>query len=296
MTLANRLTENANVSVAVIEAGTLQENNTNVTSWDSFTKPFNSSIDWRYISAKQEYAAGQEVTYHAGKALGGTSTINGSAALVPVTYTLILQGMTYVRAEKAQIDAWELVGNKNWNWDSLFEYYKKSEHFDNATTNQLVVDGVSYISDYHGFDGSLHVGYPVELNNGSFHELANSTVQALGIPFNQDVNGGNVRGFTVWQSTFDRVANVRADAAREFLLPIRRRQNLHIFDSTLANKLVWSETRGLARANGVEITLQNDTSVIVEVLQEVIVAAGALRSPAFLELSGIGNPECVFLS
>jgi choline dehydrogenase-like flavoprotein len=38
-------------------------------------------------------------------------------------------GMTYIRAQKAQIDAWEAIGNPGWNWDALLPYYKKAEGF-----------------------------------------------------------------------------------------------------------------------------------------------------------------------
>ena len=199
--------------------------------------------------------------------------------------------MTYIRAEKAQIDAWELVGNDGWNWNDLYQYYKKSEHFDNATGNQIDVDGASFIGEYHDFKGPLHVGYPVELSNSSFHRTANATVQALGIPFNPDVNGGHVRGFTLWQSTFDRIANVRADSAREYYLPVRDRPNLHIFPSTTAARVTWNSTQIPVVANGVEIISANNKSTVIGARKEVIVSAGSLRSPAFLELSGIGNPK-----
>ena len=201
------------------------------------------------------------------------------------------KGMTYIRAEKAQIDAWELVGNEGWNWESLYPYYLKSEHFDNATEHQLSIDGASFVGKYHGLEGPLHVGYPIELNNGSFHTTVNATVQALGIPFNPDVNGGHVRGFTVWQSTFDRIANLRADAAREYYLPVRSRPNLHVYTSTLANRMIWDESKDAASAKGVEVTLSDNRTTILNACKEVIVSAGSLKSPAFLELSGIGNPK-----
>ena len=199
--------------------------------------------------------------------------------------------MTYIRAEKAQIDAWEKVGNTGWNWESLCPYYKMSEHFDNATNQQLSA-GASFISDYHGFEGPLHVGYPFELNNSSFHEAANETVNALGIPFNPDVNGGHVRGFTLWQSTFDRIADVRADAARAYYLPVRGRPNLHVYASTTATKMTWAEEPS-DLVTGVEVILPDNRTTVVHACREVIVSAGSLRSPMFLEYSGIGNPQLV---
>lgn len=77
LTVANRLSELPNVTVAVIEAGGEVLNNPNVTNVNDFTLALGTPIDWQYTSANQSHASGQALTYHSGKALGGTSTING---------------------------------------------------------------------------------------------------------------------------------------------------------------------------------------------------------------------------
>ena len=77
LTVANRLSELSNVTVAVIEAGASVLNNPNATNVDDFTVALGTPIDWQYESTKQTYAAGQNIEYHSGKALGGCSTING---------------------------------------------------------------------------------------------------------------------------------------------------------------------------------------------------------------------------
>lgn len=77
LTVANRLSETPGVTVAVIEAGGDERNNPNVTSVAGFGLSYGTSIDWQYHTAPQAYANNQEIDYHAGKALGGTSTING---------------------------------------------------------------------------------------------------------------------------------------------------------------------------------------------------------------------------
>ena len=77
LTLANRLSEQPNITVAIIEAGERQQTNPNVTNPGAFTSAFNTPIYWDYTSAKQNLG-NMTVQYHAGKALGGTSTINGS--------------------------------------------------------------------------------------------------------------------------------------------------------------------------------------------------------------------------
>jgi choline dehydrogenase-like flavoprotein len=77
LTVANRLSELPNVTVAVVEAGASVLNNPNVTNVDDFTVALGTPIDWQYESTNQTYAAGQKIEYHSGKALGGSSTING---------------------------------------------------------------------------------------------------------------------------------------------------------------------------------------------------------------------------
>jgi choline dehydrogenase-like flavoprotein len=205
-----------------------------------------------------------------------------------------ISGMTYVRAEKAQIDSWEGLGNPGWNWDNLFPYYLKSESFDIPTPAQIDA-GASYIAADHGKSGLLKVGYPYGLLNGSLHETVIETWANLSIPHNLDVNGGSVRGFTVWQSTLDRDKNVREDAARAYYYPFQDRPNLHVFLNTTANRITWQNCKG-AVADGVEVTYQNGTIGTLVARKEVILSAGSLRSPAILELSGVGNPRRVSFS
>lgn len=199
-------------------------------------------------------------------------------------------GMTYIRAQKSQIDSWESVGNEGWNWDALFPYYKKSENLAIPTPAQTEI-GVSYNPDYHGENGYLKVGYPYNMQNGSLAHDAEASWKALGIPFNEDMNGGNVRGFALWPYTIDREANVRETAARAYYYPVQNRPNLKVFLNTTANRILWKDCAGPATAQGVEVTLVNGSTSTLAAKKEVIVSAGSLRSPGILELSGIGNPR-----
>ena len=77
LVVANRLTENAQVSVLVIEAGASALSNSEVYATDGYGKALGTSIDWNFKTAPQKYAGNGQQTLHAGKAIGGTSTING---------------------------------------------------------------------------------------------------------------------------------------------------------------------------------------------------------------------------
>lgn len=273
LAVANRLTELSTISVAVVEAGDSVINNPNVTDTDKFTLAIGTDIDWQYESVAQKDADMRIIAYHGGKALGGTSTING---------------MTYIRAEKAQIDAWEAIGNEGWNWDSLLPYYKKSEQFAIPTVAQLTA-GASCVAGYHGERGPLKVGYPYSSINGSFVDDVETAWSTLDISHTPDANGGHVRGFTVAPQTLDRDANVREDAARAYYYPVAARPNLRVLLNTTVSRIIWKNCVEVV-ADGVEIRSPNGTLSVLKTRKEVIVSAGALRSPSILELSGIGNP------
>ncbi|RAL63327.1 hypothetical protein DID88_003752 [Monilinia fructigena] len=277
LVIANRLSEIPNITVAVIEAGLSVLTNTNVSRVDRFTLGFNTPIDWQYETTSQNFASGRKVRYNAGKALGGTSTING---------------MTYVRAASQEIDAWEQrLGNTGWNWSNLFSYYKKSENFTIPTPAQKAA-GASYNPAFHEETGPLKVGYAYNLNNGSLFSRVESAWESLGVRKNKDINGGNLTGYMVGPSTVDREKNVREDAARAYYYPVQGRSNLHVLLNTTARKIIWGSNLGATyTASGVEVLSPNGEIEVINATREVIVSAGTLRSPAILEHSGIGNPN-----
>ncbi|CAG8060571.1 unnamed protein product [Penicillium salamii] len=278
LVVANRLSEQDNINVLVIEAGGSVYNNLNVTDTLGYGKAFGTDIDWAYKTTDQEYGGGISQTVRAGKALGGTSTING---------------MVYLRAQTAQIDAWEAAGNKGWNWKNLFPYFKKGEQFQSPEKYSFLEgSGVTYDPAYHGFNGPLKVGWSsTQLNDGLAQKM-NTTYQNLDVPvqFNKDPNGGDMIGYSLYPKTVDSELNIREDAARAYYYPYQNRTNLHVWLNTHANKLTWKDGKDVT-ADGVEVTLSNGSTTVVKASREVILAAGALKSPVLLELSGVGNPD-----
>jgi choline dehydrogenase-like flavoprotein len=78
MVVAGRLSENPNITIAVIEAGKGEETNTNVTNPAGLGLGKNTRIDWQYESVPQIYGGNQSLIWSAGKGLGGSSLINGN--------------------------------------------------------------------------------------------------------------------------------------------------------------------------------------------------------------------------
>ncbi|KAJ5670514.1 uncharacterized protein N7477_005877 [Penicillium maclennaniae] len=277
LVVANRLSEDNKTTVLIIEAGGSVYNNPNVTDTAGYGNAFGTDIDWAYRTVDQEYAGNHPQTLRAGKALGGTSTING---------------MAYLRAQAAQIDAWETVGNEGWNWKNLFHYYRKGEQFQGDNFPWLEGSGVAYDPAFHGFDGPLKVGWSESQLNDGLAQTLNTTYQNMPVPvpYNIDPNGGQMVGFSLYPKTVDSKMNIREDAARAYYYPYKTRANLHVWLNTNANKITW-KTGDEAIADGVEVTLANGTTTVVKASREVILAAGALKSPALLELSGVGNSD-----
>lgn len=198
--------------------------------------------------------------------------------------------MSYTRAEDVQIDAWKELGNRGWSWDTLLPYYKKSENLTRPTHSELEA-GASYNKSAHGFSGPLLVSFN-SVEDGNLTAPLNQTYDKLGVPWTPDVNDGRMRGFNIFPETVDHEKGVREDAARAYYWPCRERPNLIVMTNTRANRILWTEDNSDSEviASGVETTKAGITSE-VKARKEVILSAGSLRSPALLELSGVGNKE-----
>lgn len=81
LTVANRLSENPNLNVLVIEAGSSVFDNPNVTDVNGYGLALGTDIDWQYESVNQTYGGGSPQVLRAGKALAGTSAINGKVQI-----------------------------------------------------------------------------------------------------------------------------------------------------------------------------------------------------------------------
>jgi choline dehydrogenase-like flavoprotein len=202
--------------------------------------------------------------------------------------------MTYLRAEAAQIDAWEQIGNQGWSWESLMPYYKKSEYIQEPSISQLL-RGASFDPKTHGTSGPLAVGWTDNMMGEEVISSINRTLEVLGLPLNEEPNAGSMRGLTVFPKTIEQADNVREDAGRAYYWPVSRRPNLDIFLESFVEKMIWhpeSENQDSGRtASGVVFVGRNGTRSTILANREVILSAGSLRSPLLLEQSGVGNPS-----
>ncbi|XP_063988386.1 glucose dehydrogenase [FAD, quinone]-like [Diachasmimorpha longicaudata] len=255
-TLANRLSENQNWRILLLEAGK-QEGILNQIPMLSF---INSEYDWRYNSEPQKKAclglSDRRCPIPKGKSLGGTTTING---------------MVYSRGHKLDFDIWAAQGNYGWSYDEVLPYFKKSER---ANLNEPVDES------YHGKDGNVHVQnapWRTPLT-GAFLEAG----RQLGYNI-IDYNGQRQVGFSDSQLTM--LNGTRCSASKAYLRISR--PNLDIVTEATVSRILINDNN---HAYGVEF-IKNNQSYRINASKEVILSAGTINTPKILMLSGIGPKE-----
>lgn len=203
-----------------------------------------------------------------------------------------LLGWVYVRGDKAQYDAWETLGNPGWNWNTVFPYAKKGEHFEPPTPAQTAALA-TYDPAAHGFTGPLAVSFPFDVSNSSYAAKASKTFASFGLSPIRDLNGGAMHGTSLAPLAVDRDGGGdgrRASSASAYYEPVDGRKNLKVLTGTV-KRIVWKNGNGKdAVADGVEYFDPSGKLVTIQVKKDVILSASAFRNPLILEASGVGNP------
>jgi choline dehydrogenase len=251
--LASRLTENPDCRALLLEAG--GEGDSAVIRIPAFYGQLQDTpCDWADRTVPQPHLCGRRIYMPQGRVLGGSSAINY---------------MIYIRGNRADYDGWRDAGNPGWGYDDVLPYFVKSE------ANQAFADR------YHGTTGPLVVSSHPPLN--PLVERYFAAAAAVGIPFNPDFNGEFQEGSGPLQATIAHGA--RCSTAGAYLDPARDRPNLTVLTLAQATRLLFKGNRSV----GVEF-LRLGAVERAHASAEVILSAGALRSPQLLMLSGIG-PE-----
>ena len=252
--LANRLSEDPDVSVVVIEAGGADANDL-IHVPAAFPALFRTERDWDFSTGYEPRCNNRRIYLPRGKVLGGSSSING---------------MKYVRGNPRDYDEWRDRGCGGWGWDDLLPYFIRAEDSERGT------------SDLHGSGGPLPVSL-AQARNAIEQAFIDAAV-ADGLPASDDFNGPDQDGVGWYDFTYR--DGRRASTAASYLHPAAERPNLTIETRARALGILFEGTRAV----GVSVTRQ-DRPVELRADREVIVCAGAYGSPQLLMLSGIGRPD-----
>ncbi len=250
--LANRLSADPSVSVALLEAGG-KDNYfwIHIPIGYLYTQN-NPRTDWCFKTEAEKGLNGRALNYPRGRVLGGCSSING---------------MLYLRGQARDYDHWRQLGNVGWSWEDVLPYFKRSE------------DQARGADAFHGAGGEWHVE-EMRLSweiLDAFREAA----AEIGIPKTDDFNRGNNEGCGYFQVNQKR--GVRWSTAKAFLRPAMDRPNLKVITNAQATRIRIDGRH----ATGVKF-LEGDEPRFVGATREVILATGSIGSPQLLQLSGIG--------
>jgi choline dehydrogenase len=253
--LANRLTEDEDVTVLLLEAGHRDRH-----LWLRLPLKFRDLMtdmrfNWGYDSEPEPRLDDRRVYIPRGRVVGGSSSING---------------MIYSRGHPSDYDHWRQLGLAGWSQADLLPYFKRAEGFAGGE------------GEHHGAGGPLSVA----TGDGTSH--AHRAYMAAGgnagFPVTDDLNGARPEGFGRCDYTIAR--GRRASAATAYLRPAWARRNLTIVTGAHAEQVVFDQARAVGvayRAGGRTITAR--------AWREVLLAGGTYNSPQLLMLSGIGPAD-----
>jgi len=274
--VAARLAENSGVTILLVEAGADNRQDPRVFDLYNYGQAFGSELDWAWPTDRGKIMPG-------GKTLGGGSSINGGH---------------YTRALNAQYDALSSLletseAGVGWNWQGLWTYMKKSEAF-SAPNSQQAAKGAQSIASYHGFTGPLQITYPNLMYGGPQQTaFVNTIVGLTGIKHYKDLNGGtpNCVSITPFMMNWHD-SDHRSSSPQAYLTPVEgQRTNWVTLTTHLVTKINWANSGVPLTASGIEFAAANNgaTRYTANARREVIIAAGAIQTPALLQLSGIGD-------
>ncbi|MEM7329559.1 MAG: choline dehydrogenase [Pseudomonadota bacterium] len=252
--LANRLTEDGQSTVLLLEAGgkdTSMMIHIPVGYAQTLKDP---KVNWLYETEPDPGTNDRVHTWPRGKVLGGSSSING---------------LLYIRGQRQDYDGWAQMGLRGWSYDDLHPYFLRSQHQERSG-----MEG-------HATGGPLNVSDVTET-----HPISDAVIEAgksMGLE-HRDVNGEDQEGVCYYQLTVKN--GRRCSAAVAYLNPAKKRPNLQIETKALAARVRFEGKRAVA----IEYT-QNGQTKTASARAEIILSGGAINSPQLLELSGIGHPE-----
>jgi len=249
--LANRLSTDPSVRVALVEAGA-KDRSPNIKIPPAFPKLFHSKYDWDLFTTSQPELKARELYWPRGKVLGGCSSLNAQM---------------WVRGAQADYDGW----GEGWTWADVLPYFHRAER--------------RVGSNAQGTYGTVGPLYIEELRDPSvLREAFFAAAAAEGFQRLPELNVPSIDGFGPTPVTQRR--GRRWSAADGYLRPALRRPNLTLFVGTLAEQVLVRD----GRATGVRIRAPRGARYELTAQREVLVSAGAVHSPHLLQLSGIGDP------
>lgn len=279
--LANRLSEDSSIRVALVEAGPDRNARKALVriplAMVTFMAPALAFLggpkfmSW-FETEPEPGLQGRALALPRGKGVGGSTNVNGQI---------------FIRGQREDFDGWRDLGNPGWGFDDLLPYFRKLERFeplaDPASARRIRFDGRPFHEGadpaYHGTDGPLNIA---PLRSVTPLGLAYMEAARLaGCEINPDFNGPRQNGVGLY--TFTQKKGERVTAEGAYLDPVRDRPNLTVIPGTQVTKILFDGSRAI----GVAWRRGGETGRLDA--REIVLASGSFVSPHLLMLSGIGD-------
>lgn len=261
--VAGRLAENPDVSVLIVEAGV-----GNSQELEEITTPSNamelrgSKYDWAYKTTmvKRDDYERIEKPNTRGKALGGSSSLNY---------------FTWIPGCKPTFDNWEEFGGKEWTWDPLVPYLRKSATYHDD--ENIYPEELKKI----GSGGPLPISHAELLPEmAPFREKITEAWKSMNKPISENIYDGEMIGLT---HCVDSIYHGKRSGSFYF---VQNKPNITIVSEVHSKKVIIDPSDKIAK--GVTIIKPNGEEHSYYATREVIVAQGVFESPKLLMLSGVG--------
>lgn len=258
--VASRLADRTGFRILVLEAGpdASQHEHTTLPSGAAFLH--GSDLDWNYLTEPQTHLDGKPRYNCAIRALGGGSVINSGG---------------WIRGDRQDYDEWaRMVRDERWSYEGMLPYFKRCEtHWDAEASG-----------DQHGFDGPIHTASVS--SSGRKYPLRDTVREAweeMGFRFRLDGNDGSPQGIVEvnenWRDGKRQIASVAYGLARK---------RVEVLTNTLVSRIIFDEHAGENKPRAIGVECVDGRKFLLNADGEVIISAGAYRTPQLLLLSGIG--------
>lgn len=257
--LAARLSEDPRVRVLLLEAGRdfrSAETPEHIRIPNPMRAIGDDDYRWPNLLARRTERQEPKLLWR-GRAVGGSSTINGQIA---------------IRGVPDDFERWRALGCSGWGWQDVLPYF-----------NKLETDVNFGDAPYHGKDGPIPVYRAPVPDWGPVDRSLKAAAEGCGYGWCEDHNAPEGTGASPY--AINSRAGVRVSTNDGYLEPARGRANLQIVGNALVSTFQFEGNR--AHVSGVQVQVNGQTFT-PRATREVILSAGAIHSPAILQRSGIG--------
>ncbi|KAK5634589.1 hypothetical protein RRF57_010302 [Xylaria bambusicola] len=192
---------------------------------------------------------------------------------------------------RTNLDSWAKMGNKGWSYDDLAPYFQKfaTSHPPSQAIKETL-GGLSYYQDDIKGNGPIQLSFDdqyTDMNKNWFKTFAE-----MGLEMKTDPRTGRAIGAFQNSSTIELGKNTRSSSVTAYYTEeIAKRPNLKVLLETTVQKIATETRNGQVVATGVEVKDKGGKVSTLRAGREVVLAAGTIRTPQLLELSGIGDRD-----